>query len=92
VSEWDKKSDSDSQCCQKSDSDSTQIPPTPYDSDSATLIVAELESMRQAENMYLLQRYIDIVVMDVERIFSRGPKVVIFHFFSLETKKTTLFC
>jgi len=32
------KSDSDFQCCQKSDSDSTQKPPTPHGSDSATLI------------------------------------------------------
>jgi len=32
-----KKSDYDSQFCQASDSDSTQKPPTPYD--SATLVV-----------------------------------------------------
>jgi len=37
-----KKSDSDSQCCQESDSDSAQNPPTPYDSYSATLLAMTL--------------------------------------------------
>jgi len=37
-----KKNDSDSQFCQKSDSDSTQKPPTPYDSYSATLLAMTL--------------------------------------------------
>jgi len=39
-----KKFDSDSQCCQESDSDSTQKPPTPYDSNSATLLLTRLET------------------------------------------------
>jgi len=37
-SELTKKSNSDSLCCQESDSDSTQKPPTPDDPESATLL------------------------------------------------------
>ena len=54
-----KKSDSDSQCCQESDS--TQKPPTPYDSGSysATLLITNvlLQLVRDIINGVCYQRY-----------------------------------
>jgi len=68
-SEADKKSDSDSQCCWESDS--TQKPPTPYDSDSATPLL----NFSQGPHITLIRPWTEMTRCTFETVCYEGTCV-----------------